>query len=397
MKQKILLATTVDWPSAARLAGAFAELGACVEAIAPRRHALHASRYPKHIYRYAPLDPQASFARAIHSAEPDRVIPCDDRALALLLSLRPVEALLRHSLGPLESYAVLMARSPSMAAAREEGIAAPLTLGVPDIAALPEALERVGLPCVLKTDASWGGGGVKFVRTQGEAEKAFAALQGPPGRLRSLARVFVRKDLHFLAEALAPRAAVVNVQAYVPGKPATSVFAARDGRVLASLHMNVVDWEGATGPARRMRRVECPVMEEAARKIAVRFRLSGLHGLDFVRDGEGVPHLIEINPRATQICHLALGPDLPAALLGVEPRPAITTRAEIALFPQLLAGERGGQEVYEDVPWDDPAVLRAAAGGAVPDAEAIDIIPEFSSPAGAPAIFRRPVYGPHGR
>ena len=63
-----------------------------------------------------------------------------------------------------------------------------------------------------------------------------------------------------------------------------------------------------------------------ARRIAARFGLSGLQGLDFVRDEEGLPHLIEINPRATQICHLALGSDLPAALLGVPPRSAATTK-----------------------------------------------------------------------
>ena len=150
MKQKILLATTLNWPSTARLAGAFAMLGAAVEAVAPRRHVIHASRYPKHVHRYAPLDPHVSFAKAIRTAEPDRVIACDDRALAILLALSGFEHLLRHCLGALESYAVLTARSPSIAAAREEAITAPLTLPVPDASCLPGVLAEVGLPCVLK-------------------------------------------------------------------------------------------------------------------------------------------------------------------------------------------------------------------------------------------------------
>jgi len=390
---KILLATTVNWPSAARLAGAFVVLGACVEAVAPREHVLAVSRYPKHVHRYAPLEPHASFARAICAAEPDLVVPCDDRALAVLLALDGFEPLLRRSLGRLESYAVLMTRSASIAAAREEGIEAPLTIAVGDESELAESLDRAGLPCVMKTDASWGGGGVRIERTRDEAERACGELKGPPPRLVSLARAFRRRDLHFLREAMSPRPALVNVQAFVPGKPATSVFAARDGEVLASLHMGVVDWNGATGPASHMKRVDCPYMERAARKIAARFGLSGLHGLDFVRDAAGVAHLIEINPRATQICHLALTADLPAALLGVRPRPAVTAAPEVALFPQLLSGPRYACGVYEDLPWDDPAVLRAAARAAGATAEGIDTVLEFLPVVQGAPDSEGPVYG----
>jgi hypothetical protein len=394
MKQTILLATTVNWPSAARLAGAFTLLGASVEAVAPRNHVLHASRYPKHIHRYRPLQPLDSIAKAIHTAEPDLVIPCDDRALALLLAVPGCEPLLRRSLGPLEHYPVLTARSPSLAAAREDGIEAPLTLAVPDHTDLAGALGAVGLPCVMKTDASWGGNGVKLVRTREEAEKAYAKLKGPPERWRSVARALLRKDMHYIAEAWTPRTALVNVQAFVPGKPATSVFAARDGQVLAALHMDVIACEGGTGPASRMRRIDSPAMDEAAHKIAARFSLNGLHGLDFMRDEAGVAHLIEINPRATQICHLALGPDLPAALLGVPARRPVTSKAQIALFPQLVKGARGDLSIYEDIPWDDPVMLHAAAAGCLPEAEELELIPEFSPSAHGPRIFRRPVYGP---
>lgn len=385
MTPKILLVTTVTWPSAARLAGAFATLGACVEAVAPRHHVLAVSRYPGHVHRYAPLAPHASIANAIRAAAPDTVIPCDDRALALLLSLPESDALLRRSLGPLESYATLTTRSASIAAACEEGIAAPLTLSVPHAASLAQALERVGLPCVMKTDASWGGGGVRVVRDLAEAEQAYAALKGPPARWRSVCRAVLRKDAHFIADAITPRAARVSVQAFVPGRPATSVFAARDGIVLAALHMDVVSWEGATGPARSMQRVECAKMDEAARRIAARFRLNGFHGLDFVRDAAGVPHLIEINPRATQICHLALGADLPAALYGLPSRPAVTDKTLIALFPQLLTVAQHDAAVYEDVPWDDPAVLHSALE---PFGEGSDRLCEFEAPADALPVLR---------
>ena len=152
----------------------------------------------------------------------------------------------------------MMARSRAIAVAHEEGISAPLTVAVADEGELWRALESVGLPAVLKTDGSWGGGGVAVVRTREEAGRAFRRLAGPPSRLRSLARAVLRKDAHFLHEALVPKAAPVQVQGYIEGKPATSAFACRDGEVLAAIHMDVAESLGATGPASLIERTACP-------------------------------------------------------------------------------------------------------------------------------------------
>jgi hypothetical protein len=382
MKQKVLLVTTVPYSSAARLAGAFSILGAKVEAVFPREAPIAVSRYLDRGYRYRPLAREESLSEALRSAEPDFVIPCDDRAAALLSDLTAFAPLLERSLGPLAAYRVLMARAPSMAAARQEGITAPLTRSVSGLADLTEALQEIGLPCVMKTDFSWGGAGVKFVSSLKEAEKAFAKLQGPPSRLRSLVRVVRRKDLHFLEAARNPAAATVNLQALVPGKPATSVFAAKDGKVLAAQHMDVVSWRGDAGPATVMARVCDTVMDEAAARIAALFHLSGLHGLDFMRDAAGFPHLIEINPRATQICHLPLDADLPAAMLGIEPRLPVTDQKRIALFPQLLSAGDLPPQVFRDIPWDDPRVLRLQSGDALPEAAELEAIAQFDRPAG---------------
>ncbi len=373
MAKKILLATTLKWPSATRLAGAFASLGCRVEAVFPSGHILEMSRYLSRAHLYRPLYPVSSFTAALAKAKPDLVIPCDDRAVSHLLALQQAgchpetTALLARSLGRIESYPILMARSPAIAAARGEGVAAPLTVAVGNEDELIQALERSGFPAVLKADASWGGDNVAVVRTQNEARRAFRKLRGPPSRLRSVVRSVLRKDTFFLHAAWAPKAAIVNVQHFVAGKPATSAIACRDGEVLAALHMDVVDWRGATGPARLVKRVDCPVMDEAARRIARRFALNGLHGLDFVRDDSGIAHLIEINPRATQVCHLVLGAgnDLAAALVGEKPRPITTEASTVALFPQAWENHPEGPAVsgiFADVPWGDPAVLRAIAG-----------------------------------
>lgn len=389
MRSKILLVTTVIWPSAARLAGAFAGLGASVEAVFPAGHALKASRYLDRGWRYHVLDGAGSIAKAIAGSNPDHVIACDDRALSLLLSLPDASARLERTMGPLASYRILTARVASIAAARAEGVLAPLTVDVPDQASLPAALAEVGLPCVVKADGSWGGGGVKFATTEAEAARAFTALEGPPHILRSLARALRRRDAHFLLEARHPRKARVSVQVQVNGTPATTAFAARDGKVLASLHMDVLASAGRAGPASMMARVDCPQMQAAAEAIAARFGLSGLIGLDFMRDAAGNAHLIEVNPRATQICHLPLTADLPAALLGAVPREPATSGRQIALFPQLLDAECLPPTVYQDIPWDDPGVLRAVAGEALPEACALESIAEFVRPGGGPPILRK--------
>ena len=364
MTKNILLATTVDWPSAAYLAAAFASLGCWVEAVYPRGHALGLSRYLGAAHAYRPLNPRASLAAAIAAAEPDLIVPCDDRAVTHLLSLQTPQnsALLVRSMGRLDSYPLMMERSRAMAIAEEEGIAMPLSFAVTDEDEFQRALEQVGFPAVLKANGSWGGDGVAVVRTREEAERAFRKLGYAPSRLRSVARAILRKDAHFLHEALVPKKPALQLQRFIAGKPATTAFACRDGEVLAAIHMDVVETLKATGPASLIKRVDCAQMDEAARRLARRFGLSGLHGLDFVRDEAGIPHLIEINPRATQICHLALGAgrDLVAALLGLPARPPATARSLIALFPQAWgAGFPVPSEAYLDVPGDDPAVLAA--------------------------------------
>ncbi len=210
-------------------------------------------------------------------------------------------------------------------------------------------------------------------------------------------RAILRRDANFLREALSPPVRTVNLQAFVPGRPATSAFACWKGRVLASIHMDVLETLYPRGPATVMRRIDCPRMEQAAVQLAERFGLSGLHGLDFVRDKKGQPHLIEMNPRATQASAFALGPghDLAAALAGCVtpaarwPRPLLTENPVIALFPQEWRRDPQSpwlHSAYPDVPWDDPGVLRAClAPGQKP--------PERRDPERSPALTLRQAVG----
>lgn len=380
MARKILLYATLKWPSAARYAGGFAAAGCDVYALSPDGAPVQSSRYVSGNHLYRPLRPLRSLRKAISRTAPDLIVPCDDRAVRHLLRLyqtekgSPAAALVARSLGTPENYDRVMSRSGSLAALREMGIRVPDTLPVTSEAELDACLATTGLPAVLKSDDSWGGEGVVIVRTAEEARAAYAKLSNPPSRLRSIARAAKRRDPHFLLAALKPSAPAVCVQRFIEGQPAASAFAADGGRLVGALHYDVLVSHGTIGPPSVIRRVDCREMMAASTAAAKCFGLSGLHGLDFIRDSSGAVHLIEINPRATQggTLPFGVGRDLPSALASIlSPDPVGMRRAidkEIVVFfprewkhnpasPYLKTG-------HHDVPWDDPAVMDAALAAA---------------------------------
>jgi biotin carboxylase len=255
---------------------------------------------------------------------------------------------------------------------RAAGVRVPDTLAVPNEDALWEALSQIGYPAVIKADASWGGEGVAIVRDRGQALAAFRRLATTPSRLRSLARAMRRRDSHFALEALSPTQRIVSVQRFIPGTPAASAFAGWQGKLVGHIAYDVLLADGTIGPPNVIRRLDDPEMEHASRTAAQHFGLSGLHGLDFIRDQDGKVHLIEINPRGTQGGTLAFGPgrDLPACLASAAFGAITGMRKAIAndtvvLFPREWLRSPTSEWLatgHHDVPWDDPAVLRASIG-----------------------------------
>jgi hypothetical protein len=120
-----------------------------------------------------------------------------------------------------------------------------------------------------------------------------------------------------------------------------------------------------------MRLIDSCEMSIVAEKIVRRLNLSGLIGFDFMLEEQtGNPYLIEVNPRATQVGHLTLGPgrDLPAALYAaltgeeIREAPKVTENRTIALFPQEWKRNPESpflQSGYHDVPWEEPELIRA--------------------------------------
>ena len=80
MTPRVLLAATLEWPNAARLAIAFRDAGFVVFAVAPVGHPVHAMGTPQGTFLYRAHRPVDSLRRAIEISRPDLIVPCDDRA-----------------------------------------------------------------------------------------------------------------------------------------------------------------------------------------------------------------------------------------------------------------------------------------------------------------------------
>lgn len=383
MTPKILLACTCPWLTTARLALAFGAVGCTVEAVCPRGHAVSRVRSVSRINDYHALAPLRSIGAAITRARPDLVIPCDDPATTCLHQLhdRAVRggkraaarrALLERSLGGPSGFAVARARGRLIALAGELGIRVPAAAPIRTAKELADWLARNGVPAVVKADGTYGGSGVRIVRSPAEAEAAFRRLSAPPSPLRAIVRAAVNRDTSDLLPCVRRVRPLMSVQRFVFGDDANSTVACWKGKVLAAIDVTVLRTCIPNGPASVVRVVENREMTAAVEHLVSRLELSGLFGFDFIiekrtRDA----HLIEMNPRATQLGHLRLGVgrDLAAslrAILSGEPTvgtASVTDNDVIALFPQEWLRDPSSdflRTAYHDVPWDAPDLVRAA-------------------------------------
>ena len=382
MKPTVLIVTTVRWFPTARLAVALANAGFTVDAVCPSRHPLGKTHAVRKMHAYHGLSPLASLRDAITDATPDLIAPGDDLATQHLHSLHEqegsagksgadVRALIERSLGAPENFRTLYARSKFIKLSEEQGVRVPQTAVIADASDLRKWIAHAGLPTILKADGSSGGTGVRVVRSFEDAERALEDLQAPPLLARAAKRALIDQDVTLVWPSLFRRRSVVNAQAFLAGREATSAVACWNGEILASLHFEVVNKVGSSGHATVLRLIDNREMATAAESMVRRLGLSGMHGFDFMLETQtGNAYLIEINPRSTQVGHLTfgLGRDIPAALFAavcgqkVHPTPSVTQDHTIALFPQEWIRDPSSaflQSAYHDVPWDRPELIRA--------------------------------------
>jgi hypothetical protein len=380
VKPKVLLVTTCQWYSSARLAMALADAGFVVDAVCLPGHPITKTTVTNRLFPYRALSPLQSFADAFNASKPDLILPCDDLASEHLQDLYSAEIarekrptslsqMVERSIGPAASHPILRRRADFMALAAQEGIRIPQTRVLANAADVAGWTASAGLPTVLKANGTTGGDGVRVVRTQQEADAAYNALHASPLLARAVKRALFSDDRTLLIPWMRRVRPVVNAQAYIPGREATSLVACWEGKVLAALHLEVLQKRHSSGPATVLRWLENADMKAAAEKMVARLGLSGLQGFDFMIEAStGNAYLIEINPRATQVGHLTLGAgrDLPAALFAavtgkpLQPAPKVTDKDTIAIFPSEWVRDPNSAYLtdgYHDVPWSQPALL----------------------------------------
>jgi hypothetical protein len=380
---RVLLAATLEWPNAARLAIAFRDAGFAVDVVAPAGHPAHAMTAPRRTFLYRAHRAATSLRRTIEESQPHLIIPCDDRVVRRLHQIhaessrseRPrdsawIAGLIERSLGAPASFPILRRRDSLAELAALEDVRAPRTDSIRTISELRRWVAEHGLPAMLKLDGTSGGEAVVPVHDVTRLGRVFLGMRLRRAGLSRLKRARQNKDVHLPFDYLNDGAPGISVQAHVPGRPANCAVACWRGDILAATAVETVRLQSTLGAATVVRVVEGAQMKAAARAIVRHLGLSGMCGFDFMLDdASGAAHLIEINPRATQVNHLRLGAghDLPTALrLALEglpqPVPSPVAEVDIALFPQEWSRDRHSPYLlatgYDDVPYEEPELLR---------------------------------------
>jgi ATP-grasp domain len=347
-KPHVLLVAAKWWPLSARMAIALLQNGCTVSAICPKPHLLgFVDGISKH-HLYSSCHSLASLYRAVVDAKPDLIVPCDDGAAAQCRVLHTLDAslgsLIEKSFGSQRSFSVLASRDRFLGAARALGLRTPRTQKVTIRQDLIDLPRNGNEKLVVKVDGDSGGNGVRICDSVAEALAAWETLRRPPSRIAAWKRIFIDKDP--LALWLRKQYREVTVQEFIDGCPANSMVLSWQGRMLALVSVVVVAADGPTGAATVVRVIDDARMESTARALSAHLHLSGFFGLDFVIErATGLPYLIEINPRCTQLGHLeatkggSLAAVLAAVLRGIEERPGglPPVGARVALFPQAVA------------------------------------------------------------
>jgi hypothetical protein len=352
-----------------------------VQALCPPGHPIGKTSASNRVFNYSGLAPLRSFSAAIAAAKPDLIVSGDDLATQHLHCLYAenehgekgavVRELIERSLGAAEYFPVVDDRASFIQVSLEAGARVPRNATIANAEDLQSWVASSGFPTVLKANGTSGGTGVRVVRNAEEAQRAFRELQAPPLLARAFKRALFDRDTTLVWESLRRDRFVVNAQAYIGGNEATSATLCWKGEVLASLHFSVLQKTHSSGHATVVRRIAHPEMADTTKKIARRLGLSGFHGFDFMlAEHTNDAYLIELNPRTTQVGHLAFGPgqDLAIATLAaitgtpVPPSLSVTENNTIALFPQEWLREPSSPYLhsgYHDVPWDQPELVRA--------------------------------------
>jgi biotin carboxylase len=361
---RVLILALSNWFGAPRLPRAFRRAGFHVSTLAfpglliQRSSSIDEAHFVSEAAKGDAL--VSALLAAIERTRADIVIPTDDTTILVLHSAAKLaeqrgaaartKAVLAGSLGDFAQLATLRSRKLLNRLAAELGVRVPRYAEVFDEApALALAAEH-GYPIVLKQEDTIAGMGVSICRSEPELRAALLQARHNQGAL----------EQGLLA------------QTFVAGRTAMRVVVAREGRVLAGLSaLKLETWPDSKGPSTCVEIVDHSEMKSATEAVIAALGYSGFASLDFMVDGAGSAHLIELNPRPTPIAHLGerfgacLCQHLFGALTG-QPTAAGEPRglpSRVALFPQEWVRDSASVHlaagVYHDVPWDEPDLVEA--------------------------------------
>ena len=372
----LLLATTGQLPSTARLAMELHEAGARVSLIAPNNHPAKVLTFLSNRLIYRALAPRSCLERALLRLRPDMVIPCDERTVRDLHAIQrdtqhqSVQQLIETSTAPAVNFSTITSRAALLAVAGQHGVRVPTSMPLHTVGDLDRWTAGYAAPFVLKADGSWAGFGVRIISDASTAKDVYQRM-----KRRSSGRLAIRESLlegnHFgIRSWLRRERPAMSAQSYIDGWPANIGVACWRGEVLAAVCAESVATTSATGPSTVARIIDNAEMIDTAKRVVQALGLSGMIGFDFmIEAATGVAYLIEMNPRNTPICALRLGTgrDLAEALVAqlaarpVRERPPRTERDVVVFFPDTWREDPANHFLhngYHDVPWEQPDLVR---------------------------------------
>ena len=379
MQPKILIASTTWFAMPARVTLAFLKCGAEVSAICPNGSPIQKLKSVTTIMRYSQVDPLSSLSKAMLAVQPDLIIPCDDRVVEHLHSMFANSSqskeyalcapLIERSLGDPAHFATSSSRGDLLRLAEQEGIQIPVSGTVGGLLQLRQWLTRNGYPAVLKIDGSWAGSGVRVVKTWEQARKAFEALTSPLSLVTRL-RCLCSHDLFPIFSQNMTNREEVTIQSFIEGRSVNAMFACWQGEVLDHLSVEALYSVDPLGSATIIKTIQNEEMAAAGKIIARHLGITGFFGIDFIISSAGeVLHLIELNPRITQVGHLEPGgkQNLIATLCrrwrgDTPPVEVPFTEEMIAFFPHSLRCEPNLPlltlpNLRHDIPVEEPELV----------------------------------------
>ena len=314
MRPRLLVMSSTEWVWPARLAAAFAGIGVSLAGIFAPRSPLRHVVPPRAAYSYSGARPSRILAQAIETECIHAVVPCDDRAAWHLRVLHAksqrlcrdpqrVRSVIERSLGSSVASPILASRSDLLALAQHEGIEVPANVALTAPKDLDLWANRHGFPAFVKVDGTTGGVGVTAVGDLDQAKRALQATVDAAKVSRDLVRFLRGRDRFSFWDHVHGPERKVSIQAAIKGTPANILVSCDHGEITGAICVEARATHGERGPA-----TVVAVVRNPETRITGRLSLSGFVGFDFmIEQASGRSFLIEMNPRATPIGHLALG------------------------------------------------------------------------------------------